>query len=650
MNKQIKDMPLKTGIDGNEDILIQDNGVSKRIKSSELMDSVNLSDYYTKEEVDSKLDDLPKDSFLSVKDFGMIGDAELTYTSITVKNIEYPIQRYVGTDNTEVFNSIIQYCKDNNVSSLYIPKGNYMINASRTPIDLSNIKIYGDGEATKIIKTTLQFNSVENVIVSDLAVVGEYYDFDPVLKITTDSEYFEDDDYWNYLDCINMGYNSDGIQFKGTVDSPCRNITVQNCIIKMRANGITFEALDLDSMLDGEITVENVMVLNCRTKNIWWHGVNSRYTNNILVSGCTFEKHYVGMMCDFARGTQNSKMVNCYGMSTADFFKNDSTENGRNKNCIIANNTWYSCTEDEKNYKWYCGHTTGENIIIDSNQIFIRDISSGFRIAGQNTHFTNNHVVLENFIGDTYLFEIYSRFVDDYSGDLVISGNNIYNKTTHSPVFIKASTGTNRICMRDNNILGGFSQLLKIKTCEYLQVLNNRATSLSSQPTILLTGCTDMMIFDNIIKSEGANFIQIENGLDNVVDIDTICVCNNQVFNPYSFLKMAQRVNCKNLTCTNNMIYDLCKSFLCICNYIEDNSLESSNVNGIVLDNSIFIGDNYSNPAMFICLDSNNSFICSNRYINNITDTPEFNITFDIRETPNIELKDKGINLTVPYM
>ena len=33
MAKYVKDMPLKTGVNGNEDILIQDNdGVTKRIK------------------------------------------------------------------------------------------------------------------------------------------------------------------------------------------------------------------------------------------------------------------------------------------------------------------------------------------------------------------------------------------------------------------------------------------------------------------------------------------------------------------------------------------------------------------------------------------------------------------------------------------
>ena len=62
MAKQIQDMPLKTGVNGNEDILIQDNGVTKRIKASELMDestTVDLSGYYTKTEVGDLIDSIP---------------------------------------------------------------------------------------------------------------------------------------------------------------------------------------------------------------------------------------------------------------------------------------------------------------------------------------------------------------------------------------------------------------------------------------------------------------------------------------------------------------------------------------------------------------------------------------------------------------
>ena len=55
-SKQIKDFTLKTRVSGQEDILIQDNGVTKRIKSSELMDTVDLTGYATKDELNNKAD------------------------------------------------------------------------------------------------------------------------------------------------------------------------------------------------------------------------------------------------------------------------------------------------------------------------------------------------------------------------------------------------------------------------------------------------------------------------------------------------------------------------------------------------------------------------------------------------------------------
>ena len=54
-NKQIKDFDLKESIDGLEDLLIQDNGITKRIKTSKLMNNLDLSNYYTKAEVDKLL-------------------------------------------------------------------------------------------------------------------------------------------------------------------------------------------------------------------------------------------------------------------------------------------------------------------------------------------------------------------------------------------------------------------------------------------------------------------------------------------------------------------------------------------------------------------------------------------------------------------
>ena len=54
-SKQIKDFTLKNGVSGQEDILIQDNGVTKRIKSNELIDTVDLTGYATETYVQNKI-------------------------------------------------------------------------------------------------------------------------------------------------------------------------------------------------------------------------------------------------------------------------------------------------------------------------------------------------------------------------------------------------------------------------------------------------------------------------------------------------------------------------------------------------------------------------------------------------------------------
>ena len=53
--KQIKDFALKSEVVGTEDLLIQDNGVTKRIKTGSIKGTQDLTSYYTKEEINSKL-------------------------------------------------------------------------------------------------------------------------------------------------------------------------------------------------------------------------------------------------------------------------------------------------------------------------------------------------------------------------------------------------------------------------------------------------------------------------------------------------------------------------------------------------------------------------------------------------------------------
>lgn len=53
--KEIKDFPLKTGVEGQEDLLIQDNGITKRIKANEFLNQVNLNDYVTSDDLSQAL-------------------------------------------------------------------------------------------------------------------------------------------------------------------------------------------------------------------------------------------------------------------------------------------------------------------------------------------------------------------------------------------------------------------------------------------------------------------------------------------------------------------------------------------------------------------------------------------------------------------
>ena len=87
-SKQIKDFTLKTGVSGQEDILIQDNGVTKRIKSSELIDIVDLSSYATKDELNNKADIsfIPSKTSQLANDSGYMTSVPLEYVTETELN------------------------------------------------------------------------------------------------------------------------------------------------------------------------------------------------------------------------------------------------------------------------------------------------------------------------------------------------------------------------------------------------------------------------------------------------------------------------------------------------------------------------------------------------------------------------------------
>lgn len=84
--KQIKDLTLQTGVDGNEDILIQNNGVTKRIKSGEfLTEHQDISHLATKTSVsslESEVSNLKKSALTEHQDISHLA------TKTSVSNLE----------------------------------------------------------------------------------------------------------------------------------------------------------------------------------------------------------------------------------------------------------------------------------------------------------------------------------------------------------------------------------------------------------------------------------------------------------------------------------------------------------------------------------------------------------------------------------
>ena len=143
-SKQIKDFSLKTGVSGTEDILIQDSGVTKRIKSNELIDTVDLTGYATETYVQNKI----AEASLSGGEVDLSGYA--TKTDLNTK----ADKTYVDTELAKKANSSHTHSYNDLTDKPTIPS----ISNLATKTELTN------GLATKADKTELHSHSNKTVL------------------------------------------------------------------------------------------------------------------------------------------------------------------------------------------------------------------------------------------------------------------------------------------------------------------------------------------------------------------------------------------------------------------------------------------------------------------------------------------------------
>ena len=112
-SKQIKDFSLKTGVSGQEDILVQDNGVTKRIKSNELIDTVDLTGYATETYVQNKIaeaslsgGEIDLSGYATKADLNNKANVSHTHTKSDITDLSIPTKTSQLTNDSGFITSI----------------------------------------------------------------------------------------------------------------------------------------------------------------------------------------------------------------------------------------------------------------------------------------------------------------------------------------------------------------------------------------------------------------------------------------------------------------------------------------------------------------------------------------------------------------
>ena len=155
-SKQIKDFTLKTGISGQEDILVQDNGVTKRIKSNELIDTVDLTGYATETYVQNKIaeaslsgGEVDLSGYATKADLNNKANVSHTHTKSDITNLSIPTKTSQLTNDSGYITSVpSEYVTENELIAKSYATETYVQNKI-AEASLSGGEVDLSGYATK---------------------------------------------------------------------------------------------------------------------------------------------------------------------------------------------------------------------------------------------------------------------------------------------------------------------------------------------------------------------------------------------------------------------------------------------------------------------------------------------------------------------
>lgn len=154
-SKQIKDFSLKTGVSGQEDILVQDNGVTKRIKSSELIDTVDLTGYATETFVTNKIaeaslgGEIDLSGYATKADLNNKANVSHTHTKSDITDLSIPTKTSQLTNDSGFITSVpSEYVTESELSTKHYATETYVQNKI-AEASLSGGEVDLSGYATK---------------------------------------------------------------------------------------------------------------------------------------------------------------------------------------------------------------------------------------------------------------------------------------------------------------------------------------------------------------------------------------------------------------------------------------------------------------------------------------------------------------------
>lgn len=407
-------------------------------------DNLNLQ-----EEIDNKLDEMLQDGSLqtiistyvaglglNVKTLGATGNGE--------------------TDDTEAIQSAIDYCKNNNISTLYFPDGEYVV-SSQLDIDFSNfelkgfgnavLKYVGDGISGSIIniKGTSTADYIENIKIHDIKIDGTYQTYkggatEQTPQVTSTAPIYKglrgiNGSYCGNVRVYNCDLNEiygDGIKFSRCFEVKVTNNTLNNCSGGNPRNG----GISYDDFGDG-ITI--------------FAGWNCEISSNSVVNTRVYQASNtatdIGTICGRS-GLEFEYNLHRDGIYTP---KYDLFSELDSQGLIMNNNYVYGYTKGVHLEADVVSTITGNTLI--HNGICLLTSSKGYMVISNNhldddscsapiqsgydsyaggiavTNYTDNRVYGDLVISNN-VFRGSRKGIGLAKGRVIINGNTFYNDTT----------------------------------------------------------------------------------------------------------------------------------------------------------------------------------------------------------------------------